>query len=144
MSNAPLTETRGTITPPSLPSTRSKAATVQALAAPIDERHLRQLQKKTKSGAINLDYYPWAVLTKCLHARTDSWDWQLIEVKTLNEWVVVSGRLTVHCSDGDLVYEAVSSEPVTTFGAPPVETAASSCIRRACALAGLGTNLWLD
>ena len=142
--NASLTERRGTITPPTLPTTRSKAETIKALAEPIDERHLRQLPKKTKTGTINLDYYPWAVLIKCLHARTDSWDWQLNEIKTINEWIVVSGRLTIHCSDGDLIYEAVSSEAVATHGAPPIETAASSCIRRACALAGLGTSLWLD
>lgn len=146
MSEVLTAEHVGTIAPPSLPTatTRTKAETIKALSAPIDKRHLRQLQKKTKTGSISLDFYPWAVLTKCLHARTDSWDWRLLEVKTLNEWIVVSGRLTIHCSNGDLIYEAVSSEPIATPGAPPIETAASSCIRRACALCGLGTSLWLD
>lgn len=137
-----------TIAPPSLPTAtataRTKAETIKSLSAPIDKRHLRQREQKTKHGSISLSFYPWAVLTKCLHSRTDSWRWQLIEVKTLSEWVVVSGRLTIHCSDGDLIYEAVSSEPIATPGAPPIETSASCCLRRACALAGLGTSLWLD
>lgn len=140
MTSAAITEVRGIVAPPSLPTFQSKAATVKALAAPIDERHLRELKK----GKATLTYYPWAVLTKCLHARTDSWSWELLEVKTIGDWVAVSGRLTIHCSDGDLVYEAVSTELLEGTYAPPVETAASSCVRRACALAGLGTNLYLD
>ena len=141
MTTTPRTEVRGIVTPPSLPSPqRTKEQTIKSLAGPIDSRHLRELTK----GKSTLTYYPWAVLTKCLHARTNSWGWELLEVKTLGEWVVVTGRLTINCSDGELIYEAVSSEPLIGSFAPPIETAASSCVRRACALAGLGTNLWLD
>ena len=143
MTTPSLTDRRGTISPPVLPTpnpSKTRAQTTEALAAPIDPRHLREHDK----GKLTLKYFPWAVLTKCLHARTNSWSWELLEVKTLGEWVVVSGRLTVDCSDGQLTYEAVSSEPIQGSFAPPIETAASSCVRRACALAGLGTNLWLD
>ena len=39
---------------------------------------------------------------------------------------------------GPVVFENVSSEPLKSAShAPPVETAASSCLRRCCALAGL-------
>ena len=138
--NNPVVEQRGTIAPPLLPKQLTKAETSKALSKPIDERHRRQ----RKQGKAVLDYYPWAVLCKCLHSRTNSWQWELIEVKTIGETVVVSGRLTIDCSDGKLTYEAVSSEQLNTPGAPPVETAASSCLRRACSLSGLGLELWLD
>lgn len=64
-------------------------------------------------------------------------------VKEVGDFVAVTGRLTVSTSDGALVFENVSSEPLKSAShAPPVETAASSCLRRCCALAGLGLSLW--
>ena len=58
--------------------------------------------------------------------------------------VVVTGRLTIPTADGDLLhYSAVASEPLeSTSKAPAAEVAASSCLRRAAALAGLGLELW--
>ena len=46
--------------------------------------------------------------------------------------------------DGDLLYySAVASEPLESASkAPAAEVAASSCLRRAAALAGLGLELW--
>jgi len=128
-----------------VPTTKVESVQVSAvLGSPIDERHLKQLKKPTKNGDITLDYFPWAVLCKCLHHRAPGWTWEILEVKTLGEYLVVSGRLRIPSGEGYLTYDAVSSEPMNTRGAPPVETAASSCLRRACALAGLGLELWLD
>ena len=47
-------------------------------------------------------------------------------------------------ADGDLLhYSAVASEPLGSASkAPAAEVAASSCLRRAAALAGLGLELW--
>jgi hypothetical protein len=46
--------------------------------------------------------------------------------------------------DEDLLhYSAVASEPLESASkAPAAEVAASSCLRRAAALAGLGLELW--
>jgi hypothetical protein len=118
--------------------------TLAVLGSPIDPRHIKTRTQKSKNGTFNLDYVPWAVLTKCLHARVPGWTWQLLEVKTIGDYVMVSGRLTVPAGTKTLTYEAVSSEPLNGSGAPPIETAASSCLRRACALSGLGLDLWLD
>ena len=47
-------------------------------------------------------------------------------------------------ADGDLLhYSSVASEPLESASkAPAAEVAASSCLRRAAALAGLGLELW--
>ena len=52
--------------------------------------------------------------------------------------------LTIPTADGDLLhYSAVASEPLESKSqAPAAEVAASSCLRRAAALAGLGLELW--
>jgi len=57
---------------------------------------------------------------------------------------VVTGRLNIPTDDGDLLhYSAVASEPLESKSqAPAAEVAASSCLRRAAALAGLGLELW--
>ena len=54
------------------------------------------------------------------------------------------GRLTIPTADGDLLhYSAVASEPLESASkAPAAEVAASCCLRRAAALAGLGLELW--
>lgn len=59
---------------------------------------------------------------------------------------MVTGRLTIPTADGDLLhYSAVASEPLESKSqAPAAEVAASSCLRRAAALAGLGLELWGD
>ena len=58
--------------------------------------------------------------------------------------MVVTGRLTIPTADGDLLhYSAVASELLESKSqAPATEVAASSCLRRAAALAGLGLELW--
>ena len=58
--------------------------------------------------------------------------------------MVVTGRLTIPTADGVLLhYSAVASEPLESASkAPAAEVAASSCLRRAAALAGLGLELW--
>jgi len=145
MTSAP-TPTRVEPVKSAAPATFANAAehVASVLGTPIDERHLKQLKKPTKNGDITLDFFPWAVLCKCLHHRAPGWSWELREVTVMGSYVVVTGRLSIPSGNTTLTYDAVSSEPMETKGAPPIETAASSCLRRACALAGLGLDLWLD
>ena len=58
----------------------------------------------------------------------------------VSELVVVTGRLTIPTAEGDLLYySAVALEPLESASkAPAAEVAASSCLRKAAALAGLG------
>ena len=64
-------------------------------------------------------------------------------MQTIGDFVAVTGRLTVPTTDSPLVYENVSSESLSGGSfAHPVETAASSCLRRCCAMAGLGLEMW--
>ncbi len=130
------------IRPPATPPPINE--TLAVLGSPIDQRHIRTRTQKSRNGEFKLDYVPWAVLTKCLHARVPGWTWELLEIKTIGEYVMVSGRLTIPAGSKTLTYDAVSSEPLNGVGARPIETAASSCLRRACALSGLGLELWLD
>jgi hypothetical protein len=64
-------------------------------------------------------------------------------------WVIGSSmiftkRLTIPTADGDLLhYSAVASEPLESPSkALAAEVPATSCMRRAAALEGLGLELW--
>ncbi len=110
-----------------------------ALGRPVDPRH----HCTRKQGGKELTHVPWSTLVRCLLHRAPGYSWELRSVQQIGEWVTVTGRLTVPTAEGPLVYENVSSEPLKGGSyAPPVETAASSCLRRCCAMAGLGLELW--
>ena len=118
---------------------RTVVETLAELQRPIDPRHHRT----RRQGGKELTYVPWSTLVRHLQHRAPGYCWELKSVAQVGEWVTVVGRLTVPTSDGVLTYENVSSERLDGGSfAPPVETAASSCLRRCCALAGLGLELW--
>jgi len=119
---------------------RPTAETLADLSRPIDPRHL----KTRKQGNTTLTYCPWHTIARHLHHRAPGWCWEVQSVQEVGGSVVVTGRLTIPTADGDLLhYSAVSSEPLESASkAPAAEVAASSCLRRAAALAGLGLELW--
>ena len=114
-------------------SLRPTAETLADLSRPIDPRHL----KTRKQGTATLTYCPWNTIARHLHHRAPGWWWQVQEVGSA---VVVTGRLTIPTTDGDLLhYSAVASEPLESKSqAPDADVVAS----RAAALAALGLDLW--
>lgn len=120
---------------------RSTAATLEELQKPIDPRHFRT----RKQGNTTITYVPWAILAKCLTHRAPGWSWEVQNVQEIADCVVVTGRLSLQCSDGLLTFSAVASEPLNGKSfAPAVESCASGCLRRACGLCGLGLDLWIE
>ena len=120
---------------------RTTAETLEELNRPIDPRHF----KTRKQGNTTLTYVPWATLARHLHHRAPSWNWEIQSVQEVGGSVVVTGRLTIPTTDGLLHYSACASEPLESASkAPPAEVSASACLRRACALAGLGLELYCE
>ncbi len=118
---------------------RPTAETLADLSRPIDPRHL----KTRKQGNTTLTYCPWNTIARHLHHRAPGWCWEVQSVQEVGGAVVVTGRLTIPTTDGLLHYSAVASEPLESKSqAPAAEVAASSCLRRSAALAGLGLSLW--
>ena len=118
---------------------RNTEGTLAELHRPIDPRHF----KTRKQGNTTLTYVPWATLCKHLHHRCPGFCFEIQSVQEIGGSVVVTGRLTIPTTDGILHYSAIASEKLDSGSmAPPAEVAASSCLRRAAALAGLGLELW--
>ena len=119
---------------------RPTAETLADLSRPIDPRHL----KTRKQGTTTLTYCPWNTIEGHLHHRAPGWCWEFQSGQQVGKTLVVTGRLTIPTADGDLLHDsAVASGPLASRAqAPAAEVAASSCLRRAAALAGLGLELW--
>ena len=118
---------------------RSTAETLEALSRPIDPRHLKTRQQ----GGITLTYCPWHGICRHLHHRAPGWCFEIQSVQEVGGSVVVTGRLTIPTTDSTLNYSAIASEPLESRShAPSAEVAASSCLRRAAALAGLALELY--
>lgn len=133
------TTTNGSTAPAAKFIQRNTEDTLAELNRPIDPRHF----KTRKQGNTTLTYVPWATLAKHLHHRAPGWCWEVQSVQEVGGAVVVTGRLSIPTTDGILHYSAVASEPLESASkAPAAEVAASSCLRRAAALAGLGLELW--
>ena len=110
------------------------------MSSPVYPRHL----KTRKQGTATLTNCPWNTIARHLHHRAPGWCWEVQSVQEVGGAVVVTGRLTIRTADGDLLhYSALASEPLESKSqAPAAEVAASSCLRRAAELAGLGLELW--
>ena len=118
---------------------RNTEETLAELHRPIDPRHF----KTRKQGNTTLTYVPWATLAKHLHHRCPGFCFEIQSVQEVGGSVVVTGRLTIPTTDGILHYSAVASEKLDSGSmAPPAEVAASSCLKRAAAIAGLALELW--
>ena len=118
---------------------RNTEETLAELHRPIDPRHF----KTRKQGNTTLTYVPWATLCKHLHHRCPGFCFEIQSVQEVGGSVVVTGRLTIPTTDGILHYSAVASEKLDSGSmAPPAEVAASSCLKRAAAIAGLALELW--
>jgi len=76
--------------------------------------------------------------------RAPGWCWEVQSVQEVGGAALVTGRLTIPTADRALLhYLAVASELLESASkAPTAEVAASSCLRRAAALACLGLELW--
>lgn len=118
---------------------RNTEETLAELHRPIDPRHF----KTRKQGNTTLTYVPWATLCRHLHHRAPGWCFEIQNVSEIGGSVVVTGRLSIPTTDSLIHYSAIASEKLESGSmAPPAEVAASSCLKRAAAIAGLALELW--
>ena len=133
------TSTNGSTAPAAQFVQRNTEETLAELHRPIDPRHF----KTRKQGNTTLTYVPWATLCRHLHHRAPGWCFEIQNVSEIGGSVVVTGRLSIPTTDSLLHYSAIASEKLESGSmAPPAEVAASSCLKRAAAIAGLALELW--
>ena len=133
------TSTNGSTAPVAQFVQRNTEETLAELHRPIDPRHF----KTRKQGNTTLTYVPWATLCRHLHHSAPWWCFEIQNVSEIGGSVVVTGRLSIPTTDSLLHYSAIAPEkPEPGSMAPPAEVAASSCLKRAAAIAGLALELW--
>ena len=138
------------------------------LKAPIPSRLISQ--KKLKGNSIA--YVAWYDLCDLLDDLTDSWEWEIKEVRQITgqppedweieeaiakaeksgkkaklpkqkDYLALTGILTIHGEDRSLSRSATGIEEVNCSSyGDPSSNAEAMALRRACAKFGLGRDLW--
>lgn len=140
-------------TPPTRVAELSLHDTQLILKRPLPSSILGKL--KDKGNAL---YIPWYVGNVILNKYCPGWEWAITNVTTTSDRVIVVGKLTLHCKDGDCSRSATGTEVLKelrknkhnnyeleemelAFG-DPSSNAESMAFRRACARFGLALYLY--
>lgn len=109
------------------------------LSKPVAARHLKQ---RTQGGR-TLDYLPWYTAVRYLDLYAAGWRYEIRSVNQIGENLVMTVRITVPCSEGEVYREASALEPIKGTGFGDAATnCESAALRRAAAKLGLCLNLY--
>jgi hypothetical protein len=128
---------------------------VTALSKPLPQSILKQ----RKQGGATLDYIPWHTVNRILDKYAPGFFWEITNITTTPDRLVLVGRLTIPASDGDFCREATGTEALKEeyFDKEAGEkrlreiaygdvsaNAESQCFRRCAARFGLGLYLYSE
>lgn len=125
---------------PTFPDPRSKTlgAIYDDLRKPIPRRFIAQ----KNTGKFKADYVHHAVLRDLLDFHAPGWEWTETP-HLLDGKVYITGRLTIHGSDGSVSREATGNESSDLDGyGDPSSNASAQALRRAAMAHGLGRAMW--
>lgn len=101
-------------------------------------------KKQIKGNSIS--YVPWYELCNLLDKRLGhgNWEWSVSDLTFAPTRLILIGTLTIYGSDRKLSFQATGQEELdcSSYG-DPSSNAESSALRRCCAKAGLGRELWV-
>lgn len=111
------------------------------LQKPIDSSYI-----KTKPvGGSAISFVSWFDYCSLLDERigADSWQWEITNIVTTDDRLILTGKLTILGEDKSAVRMATGTEKLncSSYG-DPSSNAESSALRRTCAKFGLGRALW--
>lgn len=76
------------------------------LAKPLPSSYLEQ---RTQGGA-TLTYVPWHKVVILLDRVAPGWEWEIRQMTTTSDRLIISGRLTIHAADGTFYREGMGTE----------------------------------
>jgi hypothetical protein len=102
-----------------------------------------QRLKQRQQGGRTLDYLPWYQAVRYLDKYAPGWRYEVRSVNQVGENLVMTVRITVPCSEGEVYREASALEPIKGAGFGDCATnCESAALRRAAAKFGLCLNLY--
>lgn len=105
---------------------------------------VREFVKQRKQGGNDISYLEWHVVNRLLDQLTGgNWDGYVVGRELIADRMVVTYRIVVHCSDGDIVREATGGEEEDMKGYGDfMSNAEAMAFKRAAARLGLGLSLY--
>jgi Rad52/22 family double-strand break repair protein len=120
--------------------TRSIKDIIADLSKPV---HPRRLKERTQGGR-TLVYIPWYQAVRYLDRYAPGWRYEIRSVSEVGDNLVMTVRITIPCSEGEVWREASSLEKIEDpkrYG-DAATNAESAALRRAAAKFGLCLNLY--
>jgi hypothetical protein len=119
---------------------RSIRSIIADLSKPVNPQRLKQ---RTQGGR-QLDYLPWYQAVRYLDNYAPGWSYEVRSVNQVGENLVMTVRITIPCSEGEVWREASALEKIEDskrYG-DAATNAESAALRRAAAKFGLCLNLY--
>lgn len=109
------------------------------LSKPVNPQRLKQRQQ----GGKTLTYCPWYQCVRILDHYAPGWRYEIRSVSEVADNLVMTVRIVVPCSEGEVWREASALEPLKGTGFGDCATnAESAALRRAAAKFGLCLSLY--
>lgn len=131
--------TTTTLEPPKAPRQWSLEQIETALSRPLPKGIL----KTKKLGGREIAYLPWYAANRILTKYCPGWSFEIVHLQTTSDRLILTGRLTIPTSEGNVYRDATGTEELTcsNYG-DPSSNAESMAFRRCCARFGLGLGLY--
>jgi hypothetical protein len=118
---------------------RSIKDIIADLSKPVNPQRLKQRQQ----GGREITYIPWYQAVRYLDNYAPGWRCEVRSVTQIGENLVMTVRITIPCSEGEVYREASALEPLKGSGYGDAATnAESAALRRAAAKFGLCLGLY--
>jgi hypothetical protein len=109
------------------------------LSKPVNPQRLKSRQQ----GGREITYIPWYQAVRYLDNYAPGWSCEVRSVNQVGENLVMTVRITIPCSEGEVWREASALEPLKGSGYGDAATnAESAALRRAAAKFGLALFLY--
>lgn len=132
------------IKPATEPATgpRSIVEIIADLSKPVHPQRLKT--RPATNGGRQLEYIPWYQAIRYLDNYAPGWRYEIRQITTAGENLVMVARITISCSEGEVWREASALEKIEDpkrYG-DAATNCESAALRRAAAKFGLCLNLY--
>jgi len=83
---------------------------IDQIVAALSRKLPASMTEMRSQGGKKITFIPWHVVNKILDKYAIGWKWSIVDMKTTNDRIFLTGRLTIPTSSGEVWREATGTE----------------------------------